>query len=121
MPVLRTMADAVPMVTASVEATDAWAAENAKAGEPVPRATGLRDSTYRDVTLSAASRPYTLWMVQRPLDAYRALGKAEREQVDAALAGTGWEDILALRPRHRVEKQNYQVVWESQAPTAPPG
>ena len=37
-------------------------------------------------------------MVQRPLDAYRDLGDAERAQVDAALAGTGWEKILALRP-----------------------
>jgi hypothetical protein len=117
-PVLRTMAEAVPMVVASVDATDAWAAEQAKAGEPVPAATGLRQSLYRDVTLSAAARPYTLWMVQRPLDAYRSLGGAERARVDAALAGTGWEEILALRPRHRVGKRNYQVVWESQAPTS---
>ncbi len=117
-PVLRTMAEAVPMVAASVDATDAWAAEHAKAGEPVPAAIGLRQSLYRDVTLSAAARPYTLWMVQRPLDAYRSLGGAERARVDAALAGTGWEEILALRPRHRVGKRNYQVVWESQAPTS---
>jgi glutathione S-transferase len=115
-PVLSTMADAVPMVVASVEATDAWAAENAKAGEPVPPAVGLQKSSYRDVMLSSAARPYTLWMVQRPLDAYLALDEQERAQVDAALAGTGWEKILALRPRHRVEKQNYKVVWESQAP-----
>jgi hypothetical protein len=115
-PVLRTMADAVPMVAASVEASDVWAADNAKAGEPVPRATGLQESRYRDVTLKAAARPYTLWMVQRSLDAYAALAAPERAQVDTALAGTGWERILALRPRHRVEKQNYQVVWESQAP-----
>lgn len=120
-PVLRTMADAVPMVVASVEATDAWAAEQAKAGERVPRAVGIQQSTYRDTTISAAARPYTLWMVQRPLDAYRALGPADRVRVDAALAGTGWEAILALRPRHRVEKQNYQLAWESQVPTSEPG
>ncbi len=115
-PVLRTMADAAPMVAASVEATDAWAAEHAKAGELVPTATGLHESTYRDVRLSAAARAYTLWMVQRPLDAYRALAEAERAKVNAILAGTGWEKILALRPRHRVEKQNYQLVWEGQVP-----
>lgn len=119
-PVLRTMADAVPMVAASIEATDAWAGENAKAGERVPRVTGRPESTYRDVTLSAAARPYTLWMAQRPIDAYRALGEADQAQVDAALAGTGWEEILALRPRHRVEKQNYQLVWESQVPATEP-
>ena len=57
-------------------------------------------------------------MVQRPLDVYRSLGEAERARVDVALSGTGWEEILALRPRHRVEKRNYQVVWEGQAPTS---
>jgi hypothetical protein len=57
-------------------------------------------------------------MLQRPLDAYQDLDDTERSQVDAALAGTGWERILALRPRHRVEKQNYQLVWESQAPAS---
>ncbi|MCP5071223.1 MAG: glutathione S-transferase family protein [bacterium] len=119
-PVLRTMADAVPMVAASIEATDTSAAEQAQADEAVPNATGLQQSTYRGVALSAAARPYTLWMVQRPLDAYRDLHEAERAQVDAALAGTGWEKILALRPRHRVEKRNYQLVWESQVPAAEP-
>lgn len=118
--VLRTMADAVPMVVASIEATDAWAAENAQAGEAVPPGTGFPQSTYRDTTLSAAARTYTLWMVQRSLDAYRALDEAERGQVDTALAGTGWEKILALRPRHRVAKQNYQLVWESQVPAGEP-
>jgi glutathione S-transferase len=119
-PVLQTMADAVPMVVASIEATDAWAAENAKAGEPVPPATGRLQSAYRDVTLSAAARPYTSWMVQRPLDAYRDLDDTEKSQVDAALAGTGWEKILALHPRHRVEKRNYKLVWESQVPATEP-
>jgi len=115
-PVLRTMADAVPMVAASIAATDAWATTNAKAGEPVPPATGLAQSGYRGVTLSAAARPYTMWMVQRPLDAYCALGAADRARVDAALAGTGWEELLTLQPRHRVAKRDYQVVWESQSP-----
>lgn len=121
MPVLRTMADAVPMVVAAIESIDAWAAENAVAGEIVPPGTGLPESTYRDVTLKAAARPYTLWMVQRPLDAYRALDESERAQVDTALEGTGWDKILALRPRHRVKKQNYQLVWESQVPAGEEG
>jgi glutathione S-transferase len=112
-PVLRTMADAVPMVVASIESTDAWAAENAKAGEPVPRATGVTESSYRNTTLSSAARPYTLWMVQRPLDAYRALDESGRASVDRVLAGTGWEAILTLDPQHRVEKHDYQVVWSN--------
>lgn len=110
-PVLRTMADAAAMVVASVEATDAYAADHAKAGELVPQATGFLPVPYRDVTLSSAARAYTLWMVQRPLDAYLALEAPDRARVDAALEGTGWEAILALRPRHRVAKHDYQVVW----------
>lgn len=111
-PVLRTMAEAVPMVVASVEATDAWAAENARAGEPTPPGTGLEQAPYRDVTISSAARTYTLWMVQRPLDTYWSLDDAERSQVDAALEDTGWESLLALRPRHRVTKDGYRLVWE---------
>ena len=80
----------------------------------VPRATGVAQSTYRNTTLWSATRPYTLWMVQRPLDAYRALDETGRVSVDRALAGTGWEAILALDPQHRVEKHDYQVVWSNE-------
>jgi len=111
-PALTTMADAVPTVVASVEAIDEWAVANATAGEPTPQAVGRVDSVYREVARPMAARPYTLWMVQRPLDAYRALAPAEQAQVDAVLAGTGWEPLLALKPRHRVEKRAYQLVWQ---------
>lgn len=111
-PVLRTMADGVPMLVAAVEAVDAWAAENARSDEPIPRAfPGLR-AEYRGVELTGGIRPYTLWMVQRSLDAHAALTRGERASVDAALAGTGWERLLALRPRHRLVKQGYQLAWE---------
>lgn len=110
-PVLRTMADAVPMVVASVEATDAWANDHARPGDVVPQATGFLPVEYRDVTLSSAARAYTLWMVQRPLDAYLALSSSDRARVDAALDGTGWDAVLSLRPRRRVTKHGYQVVW----------
>jgi glutathione S-transferase len=120
-PVLRTMADAVPMVVASVKATDAWADEHANTGDDetpgvglgVPAGAGLVNAPYRDITLLSAARPYTSWMVHRSLDAYCALDHEARASVDAALAGTGWEEILALRPRHRLEKQNYKLAWAS--------
>ena len=74
------------------------------------------DSNYRDVTLSSGARPYTYWMMQRSLDAYAELDARSRERVDSALAGTGWEELLAFKPRHRLAKQNYQLVWDSVAP-----
>jgi glutathione S-transferase len=111
LPVLKTMADAVPILVASVEATEEWATAQAKPGEVVPQATGFLPAPYRDVTLSSAARGYTVWMVQRVLDVVLGLPVEDRARVDAALAGSGWEPLLALRPRHRVVKRNYQVVW----------
>jgi len=110
-PVLRTMADGVPMLVAAVEAIDAWAAENASADAPPPPAVGRVRAPFRDAALECAARPYTLWMVQRSLDAHAALPEAGRRAVDAALAGTGWEPLLALRPRHRLTKRRFQLAW----------
>lgn len=111
-PVLRTMADGVPMVLASVEETSRWAAENAKAGETPPPVVGFLSAPYRDVELQYAARPYTLWMVQRALDAYGALTADERSRVDGAIRGTGWEPLLAHQPSYRLRKQEYKLVWE---------
>jgi glutathione S-transferase len=107
-PVLRAMADGVPMLLDAVRRIEAWA--DASPGAAPPRAIGLVETRFREAKLSAACRPYTLWMVQRPLDAYAALAAAERARVDAALAGTGWEPLLALRPRHRLGKRGNEVV-----------
>jgi hypothetical protein len=52
-------------------------------------------------------------MIQRSLDAYSALSDLERRQVDAALDGTGWEALLALRPRHRMGKRANDLMLES--------
>lgn len=110
-PVLRVMADGVPLLLDAVAHIDAWADENP--GAAPPRAIGLGQSSFRDTPVSLACRPYTLWMVQRPLDAYAALTGAERAQVDAALAGTGWEPLLACRPRHRMGKRHNELILES--------
>lgn len=109
-PVLRSMADGVPMLLSAVRQIDAWADANPAAAPP--RAIGTVEAPYRDVKLSAMCRPYTLWMVQRPLDAYAALTAAERARVDAALAGTGWDALLACRPRHRMGKRGNELALE---------
>lgn len=108
---LRVMADGVPFVAASVEAIDTWAAENGTAGDP-PQVAGAFKTPYRDVEIEAFARTYTLWMVQRTLDAWAALSEPEREAVLAALDGTGWDATLALRPRHRLVKRGYQLAWQ---------
>lgn len=111
--VLKVMADGVALLLDAVSAVDVWA--DAHAGDPgaPPMAVGLIDSSYRAGPARAAARPYTLWMVQRPLDAYRALSEAERAGVDAVLEGSGWERLLACRPRHRLAKRHNLLTWET--------
>ena len=52
-------------------------------------------------------------MVQRPLDAYRALAANERAAVDRALAGTGCGALLAHVPRYRLGKRRFKLVFEA--------
>lgn len=111
MPVLRVMADGVPMLLDAVRSIDAWADADPDAAPP--RAIGMNESIYRDAKINLMCRPYTLWMVQRPLDAYASLTDAQRAQVDSALAGSGWEALLACRPRHRMGKRGNELVLES--------
>jgi hypothetical protein len=50
-------------------------------------------------------------MAQRTLDAWAALAAPGRRRVEAALAGTGCEALLAHRPRHRLGKRRFQLVF----------
>jgi len=50
-----------------------------------------------------AALPYSLWMAQRTLDAYRSMTSPERQQVRAWLESIGGERLLALEiPRLRL-------------------
>jgi glutathione S-transferase len=110
LPVLRVMADGVPMLLDSTETTLTWIDDNP--GTPPPRAVGLYETPYRDTQLRLLCRPYSLWMVQRLLDAVARLDATERGHVDAALADTGWAPLLALQPRHRIGKKRNELVVE---------
>lgn len=102
--------DAVPLLLDTVHAVEAWADEHATPGETPPRVLGFHETSLRGLRMPRYTSAYALWMVQRSLDAYAALGAAERRRVDAALAGTGCEALLAYRPRHRFEKRGFQLV-----------
>ncbi len=110
LPVLRVMAEGVPMLIDAMGAIEAWI--DANPGVAPPRGIGLYETSFRDTPLSAMCRPYTSWMVQRSLDAHAALPAAERERVEATLADTGWGALLSLRPRHRLGKRRNELVVE---------
>lgn len=105
--------DAVPVLVDTVRAVETWADEHARAGETPPRVLGFHETQLRGVTMPRYTSAYALWMVQRPLDAYAALSDADRARVDATLAGTGCETLLALRPRHRFAKRDFQLVVDA--------
>ena len=103
--------DAIPTVIDRVTACEAWADDNAEPGSEPPRSLGRHGSRLRGVEFESNTINYTPYMVQRVCDAYRGLEPDERARVDAALAGTGVEAALAYRPRHRVEKRDFKLVF----------
>lgn len=109
-PILRLIgSDALPLVLAGVAAFEEWVdGQPADLVEP-PRGVGGHATTLRGVPMDRFTSSYTSWMVQRPLDAYRALDAAGRAAVDHAVAGTGCEALFAFAPRHRVEKRGFTL------------
>lgn len=103
--------DAVPLLLDNLRAFEEWAAGRPADLAEIPRGVGGHSSALRGIAVQRMTSPYTQWMVQRPLDAYRALDDAERRAVDAALAGTGLTQLLAHRPRHRLTKQRFKLVF----------
>jgi glutathione S-transferase len=112
-PLLRLIgSDAVPLLVDTVRAVEEWAATRPAGSDEPPRMVGGHATTLRGVRVNRYTSPYALWMVQRPLDAYRALAPAGRAGVDADLAGSGCEALLALQPSLRLGKRGFVLVIE---------
>jgi glutathione S-transferase len=102
--------DAGPVVLDTVGDFETWAGGRDDDCYEPPRATGFHETKLRGVTMPRYTNAYTLWMLQRPLDAFAALDAAGHASVQRALAGTGCEALLAYRPRHRLAKRDYRLV-----------
>jgi glutathione S-transferase len=105
--------DAIPVVLDTLRDFERWADARAPELDEPPRAVGFHETGFRDARFQRYTSPYTLWMVQRTLDAVRSLSDAERARVSAALAGTGCEALLAYEPRHRLGKRRFKLCFES--------
>jgi glutathione S-transferase len=101
--------DAVPVILDTVRDFERWADEQPAGELEPPRAVAFHKTRLRGVDVDRYTSPYTLWMVQRSLDAYRALDASGRAAVDRALAGTGCEALLEYAPRHRLEKRRFKL------------
>jgi hypothetical protein len=102
--------DAIPLMLAGTRAFDTWVDGQPESMVEPPRGVGSHTAVLRGVTVERFTSSYTPWMVQRPLDAYRALDGTGRTAVDRALAGTGCEVLFAEPPRHRVGKHGFTLV-----------
>jgi glutathione S-transferase len=110
--------EAIPVLLDGVAAFESWADTRPRDLETPPRMVGTYTTRLGGADCERGTSPYTLWMLQRPLDAYRSLDEAGRTAVDRALAGTGCEALLAYAPRHRLGKRNFKLVFEADAPRA---
>lgn len=104
--------DAVPFVLDCARAFEAWAEASPMRGGFLPRIVGMHPTRLRGIAFERITTPYTMWMVQRVTDAYRALPAPERAAVDTAFAGTGVEALLAFEPRWRVRRDPCRLVLE---------
>jgi glutathione S-transferase len=103
--------DAVPFVLDNVRAFERWAETTPDGLAEPPRGVGMHQTSLRGARFSRFTSSYTLWMVQRPLDVYRALPPADRERVRGVLGETGLLPLLDLAPRRRLGKRNFKLVF----------
>ena len=104
-------ADAVPLLLDNLRAFDAWAATRPPDMVEPPRGVGGHPASLRGATFNRITSPYTLWMVQRPLDAYTSLTDSERLAVDRYLSGSGCDALFAYRPCNRLGKRRFKLVF----------
>jgi glutathione S-transferase len=104
--------DAVPFIVDVAAAFERWADETSVGDGFLPRIVGMHRTRLRGVEFERVTTPYTMWMVQRVTDAYRALSATGRAAVDGMVAGTGWEALLGWVPRRRVRRDPCRLVLE---------
>ncbi len=104
--------DAVPFVLDVARAFERWADETTSRDGFLPRVVGVHRTRLRAVEFERITTPYTMWMVQRVVDAYRAMSSTQRASVDAEFAGSGFEALLAYEPRWRVRRSPCRLVLE---------
>jgi glutathione S-transferase len=105
--------DAARLILDNAHAFEAWADENAAPGLEPPRMTGKHKTQLRGIGVERMTSAYTLWMLQRPLDALASLTASERARVMGSLAGSGCEPLLEYKPRHRLGKKRFKLVFEN--------
>ncbi len=103
--------DAAPLILDTVRAFETWADGREACTDEPPRGVGEHTTVLRGTPMTRYTSSYTLWMLQRVLDAYDALPAEGRTAVDRALATTGCDRLLDYTPRHRLEKRGFTLAF----------
>jgi len=103
--------DAVPLLLDNARAFEAWADARPAGLEEPPRGVGSHETRLRGTAFQRYTSPYGLWMIQRPLDAFAALGGADRRRVELALSSSGCNALFAFHPRHRLSKRRFKLCF----------
>jgi len=108
-PVLRAIfQDQFPVLRDTVACVARWSAENP--GEAFPKTIGSHDFKLRGRRGSRRVYPYTQWMLQRALEAYRDVAPSERCVIDARLRELGGLEHMRIEPPQPVMRSNFKLV-----------
>ncbi|MEM8726116.1 MAG: glutathione S-transferase family protein [Pseudomonadota bacterium] len=107
LPVLaRMMTEQVPHLAKVAVMLDQWATAN-EANTPLPRALGMAPFEIESIAGERFALPFSLWMLQRPLDYLASLKSEARETSKAMLHDCGGEAFLEFNmPRRLVFEQH---------------
>ena len=106
--------DAAPLVLEGLKIFEHWADTAPRDGEPLPRIVGSIKGRLRGLPLERYAGSYAPWLVQRVLDDYHGFDTSTRQRVEDAVAGSGWEAVLAHEPRHRLTKRGFDLVFANE-------
>lgn len=106
LPILsRMLSEQFPYLQSVAHLYADWAKENP--GADIPRAVGMAPFTLEGIKGQRAAIPFSLWMLQRPLDHYRSLKGDDRERARDILDHGDGERFRNFSLRARVHFENH--------------
>jgi glutathione S-transferase len=105
--VRRMMREQLPVLADSAIRLASWAAEHP--GERIPRALGMHEFELEGQRGQRLVRPYSLWMLQRARDGYRALSADERARADGWLDAVGGQAFRDFADPPRLRRDGMSV------------
>jgi glutathione S-transferase len=105
--------DAGAFLLDNVRAFEKWADGRPADLAELPRGIGLHETVLRGVRFQRFTSPYTLWMLQRPRDAFYALASEQQSRVRRTIEGTGLLALLEFDPRYRLGKRAFKLAFVS--------